>query len=157
MRMLATQLDVEKIILIGIGVLFIIEQILYWFLGSYPYRYGITIKRIDTYDTSFSIESKGEMKDIEHLAIKRDDRRREIYIRNKYPAMTIGPLIFVGQVKNDERKLIIRIGPISALFILYIVVSPIIHGGFWELMNTILLIIVVSCFYMRFYNKVKGG
>lgn len=149
------QIEIEKLIFIGIGVLFIIEQIFYWFLGSYPYRYGILLKRIAIVGLAISLQCE-ERKHSDRLAIKKNDRRKEIYIRYRYPTAIIGPLIFVGQIYYNENILMIRIGPISAIFVLSLVVFPMISGGFYGFLNSFIIIAMVVWFYRRFYNVAQS-
>jgi hypothetical protein len=155
MEVLEMQIEIEKLIFIGIGVLFIIEQIFYWFLGSYPYRYGILLKRIAIVGLAISLQCE-EKNHSDRLAIKKNDSRKEIYIRYRYPTAIVGPLLFVGQIYYNENRLMIRIGPISAIFVLSLVVFPMISGGFYGFLNSLIIITMVVWFYRRFYNVIQS-
>ena len=155
MEILDTQLGIDKLILIGIGSLFIIEQIFYRFLGSYPYRFGILLKTLSISGLVIFIQSK-KKKRTDRLAIKRNDRKKETYIRYKYPFAVIGPLLFVGQIKDKENKIRIRIGPISAIFILSLLSVPIISDGSYGLINVLIIIFLIVWFYIRFYNAIQS-
>ena len=149
------QIGIEKLIFIGIGVLFVIEQIFYWFLGSYPYRYGILIKRIAIVGHAIFLKCE-EKKHSDRLAIKKNYRRKEIYIRYRYPTAIVGPLIFVGQINYNENKLMIRMGPISAIFVSSLVAFPIFSGGFYGLLNSLIILAIVVWLYLRFYNVIQS-
>jgi hypothetical protein len=155
MEILEMQIGIEKLIFVGIGALFIIEQIFYWFLGSYIYRYGILLKRIAIVGLAISLQCK-ERKHPVRLAIKKNDIRKEIYIRYRYPTAIIGPIIFVGQINYIENKLMIRIGPISAIFILSLVAFSLISGGFYGFLNCLIILSIVVWFYLRFYNLIQS-
>lgn len=155
MEALYTQFGIGTLILIVIGALFIIEQIFYCFLGSYPYRFGILLKTIAISGLSISIQGK-ERKCTDRLAIKRNDRKKETYVRSRYPLTIIGPLLFVGQIKDNENKLMIRIGPISAIFILSLIAIPIISNGFYGFLNILILIALIVWLYLRFYNMIQS-
>lgn len=150
------KIGIDKLIFIGIGALFIIEQIFYWFLGSYPYRYGILLKTIAISNFSITIKRK-DRKHADRLLIKANDRKSEIYVRYRYPTAIIGPLIFVGQIKyNETNKLIIRIGPISAIFILYLITFFLFSDGLYGFINTFIIIALIVWFYFRFYNVIQS-
>ena len=150
------KIGTEKLIFIGIGVFFIIEQVFYWFLGSYPYRYGILLKTIAISNLSIPIQCKAK-KHADRFLIKANDRKNEIYVRYRYPTAIIGPLIFVGQIKyNETNKLIIRIGPISAIFILYLITFPLFSDGLYGFLNTFIIIALIVWFYFRFYNVIQS-
>ena len=154
MDILDTQLGIDKLILIGVGSLFIIEQIIYRFLGSYPYRFGILLKTLSISGLSIFNQSK-KRKPIDRLAIKRNDKKKETYVRYKYPFAVIGPLLFVGQIKDNENKVMIRIGPVSAIFILSLFAVSISFDGFYGFLNVLILIALIVWFYIRFYNAIQ--
>ena len=155
MEVFAVQFGMEKLILIGLGVLFIIEQIFYLFLGSYPYRFGILLKTITISDLSIHIQDK-ERKRPDRLAIKKNGNRKETYLRYRYPTTIIGPLIFVGQIKDNKNKIMIRIGPISAISILCLITVAIISNGFYGFLNVLIIIALIAWFYLRFYNMIRS-
>ena len=61
---------------------FLFEQILYWFLGTYPYRYGLSVKIISlpVFDINHWDSMKGKMST---LKIKTRFDKGEIYLRYK--------------------------------------------------------------------------
>ncbi len=147
------RLGIEIWLLIVIGVLFIIEQFFYLALGSYPYRVGIVIKTITIPDFSTVIQRKeNNLKN--RLAIKKNNKKQETYVRYKYPPTIIGPLLFIGQIK--ENKLMIRIGPISAIFILSLIAVPILFYGLNGLLNVLVLIALIFWLYYRFYTLIPS-
>jgi hypothetical protein len=153
MKLFDVQIGMENLIFIGIGILFFIEQIIYWFLGSYPYRYGILLRTIDIPNSS--VIQRKEKISVDRLAIKKNDKKMEAYVRYKYPPATIGPLIFVGQFKYNEDKLKIRIGYITAIFILYLITFSIISEGLYGCLNGFIMIILTIWFYFRLKNEVQ--
>ncbi len=105
--------------------LYLVEQIFYLILGSYPYRYGFVIKtnKISDFDLSCRALIQNE---IGSLSIKAQPRKDEIYLRYKYPFMAIGPLLFIAQLKKIDTggTLQIRVGPLSGLFVLFLIAYP---------------------------------
>ncbi len=155
MELFNTQFSISTLTLIVIGALFIIEQIFYRFLGSYPYRFGLLLKTITIYDLSISIQEK-ERKCINRLALKRNDSKKETYVRYRYPPTIIGPLLFVGQIKENEGKIMIRIGPISAIFILFLIILSIISNGFYGFLNVLIIVVPIVWLYLRFCSMIRS-
>jgi hypothetical protein len=153
MELFDIHFGIEKLILIGLGALFIIEQIFYWFLGSYPYRIGILLKTVTISGPSTPIQNR-EIRRTDRLAIKKNGRKKETYVRYRYPLSILGPLVFVGQIKDNDNKLMIRIGPISAIFILALVAVAIIDSGFYGFLDILVLITLIVWLYLRFYNGI---
>ena len=108
----------EHWIISGYLIFVVIEQILLLFPGSYPYRFGIPVRKIQL---SFHGE---EVRDklAESLVLFRyhiNDSRKEVYFRKKLPTGVLGPQMMVGQIiiENDTR-MIIRIAPIASLAVI---------------------------------------
>lgn len=142
-------MEIGRKIFFGFAILFLIEQVFYWFLGSYPYRLGLLIKKISIPDLSMSDwdlmrQERGS------LSIKVNNMRKEVYLRYKYPFGIFGPLLFVGQIDyNNSDILKIRVGPLSAIFILYVLISPLFSGNFHQLINSFIIALIVGWFYLR--------
>ena len=103
--------------------LFLIEQIAIYFPGSFPYRFGIPISQksfpLDKYESQ-ELKSKP----LSGFIIKKA-KSKDIYLRYKYPPLVFGPILFVGQLccgQND--KVLIRVAPLSAIFIFFLALSP---------------------------------
>lgn len=145
----------EKI-LIALTILFIFEQIFYWFLGSYPYRYGILIRKIPVSNEEISNLVSSKLKH-DKLTVKTNKNREEIYLRYRYPIPIIGPLLFVGQLEyKNSRILKLRIGFLSALFVLYLLLYPLFLKtlNLYRLMNSFIIILIVVWFYFRFVKSI---
>jgi hypothetical protein len=76
--------------------LFLLEQIFNYFLGSFPYRYGIVVKKIALPNAKqlFAIDQQK----VDSLTTKINTTRSEIYLRYKYRFGTVGPILFIGQI-----------------------------------------------------------
>jgi len=103
-----------------------------------------------------------ERKTAPKLGIKVNSNRNEAYLRYRYPPLTIGPYLFVGQIKaiNSKWLLHIRIGPLTAIFILFLVVYSLFSFDFKDdllvqITNILLLIIVIGFFYISLWNPSK--
>lgn len=155
-------LNVIDTIFIVLALCFLFEQIFYWFLGTYPYRYGLVVKTISL--SAFDINHWESMKGkISTLKIKTQFGKSEIYLRYKYPPLVLGPLLFIGQIKeiDSHGKLYIKIGPLSAIFVLFLLSYPFISSEFFanpmsQLLNIFILGVIIIYFYYRFLNLVKG-
>ena len=137
--------------------LFLFEQILNHFLGSYQYRHGIVVRKI-------ALHSARPLPTIEQqknhsLATKINKSRSEIYLRYRYSVGTGGPILFIGQITLDNGgTTYIRIGPFSALFLLYIVLHSILSTKdlFFNILNIGCILGAIMWFYLsliRNYQK----
>ena len=103
--------------------LFLIEQILMYFKGSYPYRYGIVIRKIAMPEAS-TLLNNHQSPNIPSLAMKINTARSELYLHYRYLFGTVGPILFIGQITLENGGTVrIRMGPISALFLFYVILS----------------------------------
>jgi hypothetical protein len=140
---------------------FLIEQVFYWLLGSYPYRYGVIVKTISL--SSFDINYWDSIKDkIKTLNIKTRFDRSEVYIKYRYPSLLIGPSLFIGQIKGSDSGgvLHIKVGPLSGLFALFLIIYPFLTSGVFEdtmfqLMNVLIVIGIIAYLYFRFLNSIN--
>jgi hypothetical protein len=149
------KLELTKLFFAGTFVLFLLEQVFYWFLGSYPYRYGISFKSISNqlHETSSWLIAKKMCKG---MAIRVNEKSKDIYLRYKYPTGVIGPVLFVGQIKNCDRNvLIIRIGPFSAIFLAYLFIDLLVSFRVQSLFNFLVIVAVIVWLYFRFLNSYK--
>lgn len=145
----------ELITLCAIAVL-VFEQFFYWILGSYPYRYGFTIQAINIPvldNSTWRMANKYNNR----LAIKVNDRRNMIFFRYKYPMSVLGPLLFVGQVQNnDAAKLKIKVGPLSGILFSIIIIVSTYSGNFLQIFNVLFILIAGGfLFYWRLLNNLK--
>ena len=148
-------LEIIDYLFIALAFLFVFEQIFYHFLGSYPYRHGILIKTLPVLVSHTSSWAKDRERS-GRLAIKINELRNEIYIRYKYPILMVGPLLFIGQIqKNDGAKLKIRIGPLSAIFMSFLTILPLVQGEINRSMNSLALVAIIVWFYIRFLKNYK--
>ncbi len=149
------KMELTNLLFAGTFVLFLLEQVFYWFLGSYPYRYGISFNTISNQlnETSSWLIAKKMCKG---MAIRVNEKNKDIYLRYKYPTGVIGPLLFLGQIKNcDYNILIIRIGPFSAIFIVYLFIDLLVSFRAQSLFNFLVIVAVIVWLYFRFLNGYK--
>lgn len=62
--------------------LFLVEQFFYYVMGSYPYRYGIPIRKVVLSSASEMVRASEKM-EITSLAMKVDKVRAEMYFRER--------------------------------------------------------------------------
>ena len=149
------KMELAKLLFAGTLILFLIEQLFYWFLGSYPYRYGLSFKLIsnELHETSSWLLAN---KICKGLVIRVNEKRKDIYLRYKYPTGVIGPLLFVGQVKNaDQNVLRIRMGPFSAIFLAYLLIDTLVSFRVQSFLNFMVIVGIVVWLYFRFINSYK--
>src|SRR5680860_861870 len=124
-----TNIDTSSTLSISLLMLVLFEQVfLYTFPGSFIYRVGVPIKRITvpmtdkTYWLSvlgYSASMRGKV----------DEKRNELYVRNRHFPLTWGPLFFVGQLKFiDPETLIVRVGPFTAMLLIGLIVDSILFA-----------------------------
>lgn len=149
------ELGMEDMFFMGLVLLFVIEQFFYWFLGSYLYRYGILIKTVSVPIKEISSWYSAKQKP-GRLAVKINKERKEIYLHYKYPIAIVGPLLFVGQIKyNGSGVLKIRVGPLSTVFILSLIISLLLSGApyLYRFINFSLIAALIVWFYFRFFKS----
>ena len=132
-----------------LGALFLAEQIIYYFMMAYPYRYGIRLHTLNVSNLDARSNKQITTKKIP-LIIKTINNSSEIYLRHKYPPLVAGPLLFVAEIKTEpEHIAVVRIGYATALFILYLMLGFLLEEGFYGLMNTIWVAGLVVWFYLQ--------
>ena len=120
--------------------LFLIEQILMYIKGSYPYRYGIVIRKMAMPEAR-SLFNNPQSANIPSLAMKINTSRSELYLHYRYSFGTVGPLLFIGQITLENGGTArIRMGPLSALFLLYVILFLAISS-----MNPLVYSINIAC------------
>ncbi|MCP3929682.1 MAG: hypothetical protein GY705_11345 [Bacteroidetes bacterium] len=130
--------------------LFIVEQVVMVKLGSYPYYWGIPFAHRNL-PNDIRIEDVAGF--IGRLKIKKDDEGN-IFFRYKHFPLTWGPYVFVGIAdKDNPTELTIRLGPLTGVFFL----SVIVQGLFYGLFSTMVSLITVGFFlYYFFYSFLRG-
>jgi hypothetical protein len=148
-------------IIITLGLCFLIEQFFYWVKGSYPYRYGFVVQTISLsgFDIKYWDSMKGKTKGLD---IKTRFDKNEVYLKYKYPPLMMGPLLFIGQIKgvNSDGNLYIRVGPLSAMFILFLLIYPLLSSEIFadpmfELLNILVLVLLISYSYFKLLNPIN--
>ena len=126
----------------------LIEQVLLFYPGSYPYTLGIPV-RIIPIDLKED-DAQGKLADaLVRLSYKINEQRKEAYFINYLPMGVLGPRLFVGQVMlAGKGRIIIRAVPILSLGLAYGFLGAI---GTLELSGFIfaLLIAVLVYFFYR--------
>ncbi|MEZ4524628.1 MAG: hypothetical protein R2941_01740 [Desulfobacterales bacterium] len=151
--MLPYDLEPKKIEMFLFIFLIIIEQPFYWLKGSYVYRYGILVNRLNLNEIPWHILKQSHRK----LSLKSDNNYKEIYLHNKYQAASLGFLIFVAQIQyNKEIKMNIRIGPLTALFLILLMSSLIIKGGHNRLASILAIAGVVYIDHNIFFRNIMN-
>jgi hypothetical protein len=88
--------------------------------------------------------------------MKIDKTRSEIYLRDRYQFGTVGPLLFVGQITIDDGGITaIRIGPLSGIFIVYIIIHALlsVHDLLPDLVGIACIALLVVWLYFRFIRN----
>ncbi len=154
-------LNLVDSIFILLGLCFLIEQVFYWVKGSYPYRYGFVVRRISLsgLDIKYwdSIKSK-----IKGLDTKTSWDKAEVYLKYKYPPLMMGPLLFIGQIKGVDSQgvLYIRVGPLSAMFVLFLFIYPFLSSEFFvepmsKIMDILILVVIMAYLYFKLLNPIN--
>ena len=123
-----------------LGVLACIEQIFYYFPGSYVYQKGIKVNEI--------------------MVGKSEEMKFEIpkYFRIVYPFCG-GPQIFIGQM-CENRKVIIRSGWFTTVFVLYLVFSPLFKSGKfngYDMFSSIFIVVFVIFIFERLKKTIASS
>jgi len=86
--------------LIFFGLCCLSEQVFYCFKGSYPYRYGFVVRTISlsSFDIKYWASVEGKTKGLDIKASLTSDK---VYLKYKYPPLTMGPWFFLDQIKGD--------------------------------------------------------
>ena len=145
-------------------ILILAEQICYLLFMPYPYRYGIKIRtiHIDQSGVDFLIRMNT---DSARFSVKVKDTS-ELFVRYRYPTLTLGPFLFVGRVKSsDASKLEMRAGIFSLGFIIYGIAGELLDKlSPLGLFNLACAFMIIAIFYVRFIKSVgltmkqtKGG
>lgn len=146
-------------LLIVILAAFLIEQTFCFFLGSYPYRYGILIKKVTLPVADLASWKYGQER-CHGLKFKISEERKEVYCRYRYQYGAGGPFIFIGQVKSSSPgTLLIRMGPCAVFLLLSVSLFSILRmiqsGGFYGLLNVLAVAGAVLFFYFQLIKSVK--
>ena len=136
--------------ILGLVALFFLEQIFYWLMFVYPYRYGILIRTISIpqLEISFWLSTRPR-----NLSVKIDRTSGYIYLRYRYSFGAFGPLLFVGCIScRGPDKLKIRVGIFSTAIIMWLIISQLLEG---EFIGPALITLLVAWFYIRFLDSYK--
>jgi hypothetical protein len=145
------------IILICLSLLFLIEQIFYWRIGSYLYRFGLLVTSIQVSYDQISSWRNNSLRYC-NIIIKDNSQKKEMYFNYKYPGLMIGPLLFVGQLKYKQGKYLnIRVGIIAAAYIVYLLIYPLftLVINFNTVLNLLLLLLLVSWLYFSLLKSLN--
>ena len=132
-------------------VLFIVEQIINTELGSYTYLKGFLVARRP-------IPKDILIEDVDgfwgRLKIKKDNHGN-IYLCHKYHPFTPMPgYVFVGQIKKENpTELLIRMGPLTALFFLVFFGFALSQGIF----PAIGIFLLICSFTLLSFNSLLKG
>jgi len=151
-----TNIDILNVLSVSLLTLFLLEQIFFYtFPGSFIYRAGIPIKRIivPVTDKTYWVSVLGYSASMRG---KFDEKRDELYVRNRHFPLTWGPLFFVGQLKiNDPGTLIVRVGPVTAMLLIGLIVDSIIFAGINGIFSAVLIALFIMWMYRRFIRMVN--
>jgi hypothetical protein len=137
--------------------LFLLEQIMNYFLGSFPYRFGFVVRKIALPNAKQFIETDRQA--IDSLSTKSNKSKSEMYLRYRYRFGTAGPILFIGQITLDNGgTTYIRTGVFSSLLILYVFLHSILTAKdpFFSILNIACIIGAIMIFYLmliRNYQK----
>lgn len=145
----------ENPVIAGYLVLVVIEQVLIFFPGTYPYTLGFPIKIIPV---DMEDKKAGELL-TESLVSRRCQVRRSgstIYFRKMLPAGVWGPQLLTGQILLEGRgRVIIRAAPISVLGIVYIFLHSINVFTFSGIFFALLIVVLVYLYIRWYLNKIS--
>ena len=149
------------VVLISLVSAFLIEQVFCLFLGSYPYRYGFPISKINL--PVNSAKSWGNVqKRCRNLKLRINEQRKEVYCRYSYQlgSGTTGPFLFTGQIKFSSPEIVlIRMGPCSGLLAVYLTAESIIgaanSGEVFKLLDAFAVFVPVLFFYFLLSRSLK--
>jgi hypothetical protein len=117
-------------------------------MGSYPYRYGLPIRKLQLPSASELLKSP-ESIETSSLAVKVDTGREEIYFRDRNVFGTIGPLFFLGQITLDDGgTAFLRIGPLTGMFMVFLILS-----SYKGIISGALIIAFLIWMYSRLFRK----
>lgn len=129
-------------------LLFVIEQVFYYVMGSYPYRYGVPVKKLPL-PSATEILGTSERNEITSLAVKVSAGRAEMYFRDRNLFGTIGPLFFLGQITIDNGgTAVIRIGPLTCVFMVFLILS-----SYNDIISGALIVLFLIWMYYRLFRK----
>lgn len=143
-------LEPDTLLFITLAVLFCIEQLFCFIPGSYPYLYGLTVKRIclEEYKVCCATSVK--------LKVKTSINKNVVYMHYRYPFGVLGQLIFIGAMKKLDNVVEIKIGPFSLVFLAYIPFKSILFGGFISFGNFAIVGMLVLYIYYIFVQEVRN-
>ena len=114
--------------------------------GSYPYRHGIVIKKM-AMPAAGTLLNNHQPRNIPSLSVMINTSRSEIYLHYRYLFGTVGPILFIGQITLENGGTVrIRMGPLSALFLIYVVLSLTISSA-----NPLVYSINIACIALIVY------
>lgn len=129
-------------------VFFVVEQVFYYVMGSYPYRYGVPIKILPLQSASEVLETS-ERNVNTSLAVKVNADRSEMCFRDRNFFGTIGQLFFLGQISLDNGgNAVIRIGPLTGLFMAFLILS-----SYKDIISGALIILFLIWMYSRLFRN----
>ncbi len=132
-----TQFFAKDPIFIILGALGAIEQIFYYFPGSFVYKSGFRINTIVTQNLNIA--------------------KNVPYYRDVYPFGVIAPLLFVGQ-SLESNIIVIRAGWFSFSFFLYLAISPIFtETSFMSLANSLCIVFLIVFMFERLKRKIYAA
>lgn len=135
-----------------------LEQVFYLFLGSLIYRHGIRVTTISIPgEEAVSIFSDKKARPA-NLNARASEKRNEVYLKYRYPLGIWGPLLFVGQISmKDPTVLKVRVGIFSGALVLILLISPIFESdfGFYKLLNSVVLMVLIAYFFIRFQKPIS--
>lgn len=125
-------------------------------MASYPYRWGLLIKKITIPSIDF-VSLERCIKNNEKMVQKKN--LNELFFRHKYPSLIFGPILFAGQIVQSSKEagiIQIRIGVFFAALFLYLIIKPFFSVGVFGFLNSIILFAIVYLFYSYFINLAKS-
>jgi hypothetical protein len=142
----------ENLILTVLLILFGLEQIAYLWIGSYPYRFGIRV-RTENLTNSDILRFLSRPLVLNGLRLKVSAKYQEAYLKPKY-LIGWGPIFFTAQITTSQTGGVnIRMGPLSTVLIIYLLIAGVISDGTWSMLNGLFLLCLIGYLYISFVTK----
>lgn len=114
----------QQFVLFCLAFLFLVEEVFIRFMGLYPYKYGLAVKRI-VLNAKQELALSAESSKLRKATVKTRSKRGEVYLRFKYSYLAVGPVVFVGQISSQDKNVLnVRIGIGTATFFVYMFLYP---------------------------------
>ena len=152
------RLNTSELIFHSLILLTVIEQVFYLFTGSYIYRYGVSVKKMPIIDQNIIQRLTTKPLEQSNLSVKTNEKKKEIYLRYRYPFGVWGPLLFVGQIKmRKPNTMQVRVGIFTGILALFLLFSPVFVSDYslYHFLNSMIFLVIITFFLIRFQRLIS--